>query len=570
MVAGRLPEALALTAVVATSAQLVDSAHHALAAGEVAAARDALTKAVAAGDAPRAHVLLGGLCMADDDFDGTREHWEVAFRQLRDGGDLAGAIRVAAELASMHVSVWGNRAVSRGWIERGSRLVRRVGRCVEEGYLALAILGCDQPDVTAVEHNAELALDLAVGFADHDLEVRALAEAGFALVAQGRMTDGFARLDESMAAITAGEVSDLAVAGKCFCAMLSACDRAGDVRRAQEWTAVVAEFVARHQDRPRILHTHCRAAYGSLLCSIGRWPEAEQAMLEALSPTASKAMVHRVETAAHLADLRIMQGRLEEAAVLLAPFEDCLASCAPLARLHLARGEADLAGAVIERGLSELVGDRVRAGPLLALLVEVDLSRDQVQAATGTAVRLAEVAAAVESPVLQAEAALAAGRAAAASGDYPAAVEHLGTAQRRLADQDRPVLCGVIHLELARIWEEAGQRARAVSEGRAAQALFSRLGADRYADRAAALLRTLGDRHRPSRPQTAASTLSPRERDVLGLLRQGLTNAEIGERLYISAKTAEHHVGRVLTKLGVRSRAEAAGVATDLARTGPQ
>ena len=51
-----------------------------------------------------------------------------------------------------------------------------------------------------------------------------------------------------------------------------------------------------------------------------------------------------------------------------------------------------------------------------------------------------------------------------------------------------------------------------------------------------------------------------REREVLDLLRQGLTNAEIGSRLFISAKTAEHHVGRVLTKLGVRSRAEAAAV----------
>ncbi len=48
---------------------------------------------------------------------------------------------------------------------------------------------------------------------------------------------------------------------------------------------------------------------------------------------------------------------------------------------------------------------------------------------------------------------------------------------------------------------------------------------------------------------------------MLDLLRQGLTNAQIAERLYISAKTAEHHVSRVLTKLGVRSRAEAVALA---------
>jgi DNA-binding NarL/FixJ family response regulator len=47
---------------------------------------------------------------------------------------------------------------------------------------------------------------------------------------------------------------------------------------------------------------------------------------------------------------------------------------------------------------------------------------------------------------------------------------------------------------------------------------------------------------------------------VLDLVRRGLTNAQIGERLYISPKTAEHHVSSVLGKLCVRSRAEAAAL----------
>jgi hypothetical protein len=47
---------------------------------------------------------------------------------------------------------------------------------------------------------------------------------------------------------------------------------------------------------------------------------------------------------------------------------------------------------------------------------------------------------------------------------------------------------------------------------------------------------------------------------VLDLVRRGLTNAQIGERLYISPKTAGHHVGSVLGKLDMHSRAEAASL----------
>ncbi|HSH23403.1 MAG TPA: helix-turn-helix transcriptional regulator, partial [Acidimicrobiales bacterium] len=107
-------------------------------------------------------------------------------------------------------------------------------------------------------------------------------------------------------------------------------------------------------------------------------------------------------------------------------------------------------------------------------------------------------------------------------------------------------------------------RGAALYHARAAVVIFERLGAALLVDRTVALLRSLGARRRWAGRDAGATVagLTAREQQVLALVREGLTNAEIGHRLFISAKTAEHHVGRLLAKLGVRSRAEAASVAT--------
>ncbi|MGW2648910.1 response regulator [Streptomyces sp. NPDC001393] len=81
----------------------------------------------------------------------------------------------------------------------------------------------------------------------------------------------------------------------------------------------------------------------------------------------------------------------------------------------------------------------------------------------------------------------------------------------------------------------------------------------------ARLMRSLRtDPARSPSPPSELATLSPRERDILALIGDGLTNREIGKRLYLSEKTVKNHISRMLAKLGVQRRVQAAVLASHL------
>ncbi|KJL48449.1 Transcriptional regulatory protein LiaR [Microbacterium hydrocarbonoxydans] len=131
-----------------------------------------------------------------------------------------------------------------------------------------------------------------------------------------------------------------------------------------------------------------------------------------------------------------------------------------------------------------------------------------------------------------------------------------------LADgDDVPALFrGVTRLELARVLVQSGDRAEAEQTACEAAEIAAALGHAQLERAVADFRSAAGLRGHSSRvdEQSDADALTARERQVLDLIAEGLSNRQIGERLFISVKTVSVHVSAVLRKLGVSTRTEAA------------
>ncbi|MFD0327517.1 response regulator [Streptacidiphilus monticola] len=83
-----------------------------------------------------------------------------------------------------------------------------------------------------------------------------------------------------------------------------------------------------------------------------------------------------------------------------------------------------------------------------------------------------------------------------------------------------------------------------------------------------ASLRHQDERHAQAPEDAALEALTPRERDILALIGEGRTNRQIGQELYLAEKTVKNHISRLLAKLGVERRVQAAVLATRLHQSG--
>ena len=100
-----------------------------------------------------------------------------------------------------------------------------------------------------------------------------------------------------------------------------------------------------------------------------------------------------------------------------------------------------------------------------------------------------------------------------------------------------------------------GRRLEAREQLRSAHGTFAEIGASVFVDRAADELLATGERAR-KRTDATRTDLTPQETHIAGLAREGLSNPEIGARLFISPRTVEYHLHKVFTKLEISSRNE--------------
>jgi DNA-binding CsgD family transcriptional regulator/tetratricopeptide (TPR) repeat protein len=221
--------------------------------------------------------------------------------------------------------------------------------------------------------------------------------------------------------------------------------------------------------------------------------------------------------------------------------------------IALARHEMDQAVA-----LANKAAHNPTIAPLaFALLGEAQAAADDTEAAQNTASRLAGLGPGAPYPA--ALAAWVSGLAAGTRRDPARAVgalDQLDSAVAGFADLGMPYEEAVARVDRALVRRAAGHPAEAVAlDVAGALEVLDRLEAKPQADRARAALRQLGRRPATASADHEKRRLSVREQEVARLVAQGLSNAEVGERLFITTRTVATHLQHIYRRLELPSRA---------------
>ncbi|HEX3310008.1 MAG TPA: LuxR C-terminal-related transcriptional regulator [Streptosporangiaceae bacterium] len=532
----------------------VGAGFQAMATGDWRGARDAFSAVLAVAEVPEASFGLANALFWLGDLAGTIANCEKAYAGFRRRGDPMFAAGAALALVGYNKGYLGNTAAARGWLSRAARIIENEAPELRGELLGATAYVTEDP--VESEALARQAAEIGRANGHSDLELMAIHAVGQALVQQGRTEEGMALLDEAMAGVIGGEYGDPLTAAQMSCMTMVVCGSCFDLERATQWVQSLQGFIERYGCP--FLYAECRTYYGRVLFENGDWGAAEALLVEAISMSQGVFEAPHAFASGTLAELRLAQGRVEDAARVLRGVEGRTEAAAAVASVRLQQGEPSAAAAVLRRRLAATSPNRLDVAAVIELLGEAEIALSDSGAAVERGRALIALGTASHCDLIVAHGERLLGHALAAS-DVPAACAHLETALAAFVHAGIPYRTAQTRLMLAQV---LGHRDREVAgaEARAALSVFEDLGASRDADAAAALMRDLGIRAARTGPKNVGR-LTSREQEVLALLGEGLSNPEIASRLFLSRKTVEHHVARILSKLGLRGRAEAAALA---------
>jgi len=488
------------------------------------------------------------------DIAGTIANCEKAYAAFRRRGDQLFAAGAALSLVGYNKGYLGNTAAARGWLSRAARIINSEVPELRGELLGATAYVTDDP--VQSETLARQAAEIGRANGNSDLELMAMHAVGQALVQQGRTEEGMSLVDEAMAGVIGGEGGDPLTVAQMSCMTMVVCGSCFDLERATQWVQSLEGFIDRYGCP--FLYAECRSYYGRVLFENGDWGAAEPLLVDAISMSRGVFAAPHAFASGTLAELRLAQGRVADAARVLHGVEGREEAAAAVALLHLEQGEPAVAAAVLRRRLATTSPDRLDVAGVIELIGEAEIALLDSEAAVERGRALVALGAVNNCQLIVAHGERLVGHALA-SVDVAAACRHLEAALAAFVQAGIPYRAAQTRLLLAQVLRR-DDREVAGAEARAALSVFEDLGAGRDADAAAALMRELGVKAARTGPRNVGR-LTKREQEVLALVGEGLSNPEIAGRLFLSRKTVEHHVARILSKLGLRGRAQAAAFA---------